>query len=64
MTRKELATELYRLNIQRGLFVEGIGVGEKEWVRRTLFGIGCAKPAKKNELIQAIIWAKEDLQRK
>lgn len=60
MTRKELATQLYRLNIQRGI-CSNQGCGETEWVRRTLYGIGCCKPAKKQELEQAIVWAKEDL---
>lgn len=61
MTRKELATELYRLNLKRGICTEN-GCGEQEWVRRTLKGIGCAKPMSKVELEQAIRWAKEYLQ--
>lgn len=60
MTRKELAKELYRLNLQRGICSEN-GCGETEWVRRTLFGCGCSKGMKKSELEQAIKWAKEDL---
>lgn len=60
MTRKELATELYRLNVIRGICHKD-GCGEKEWVRRALNGIGSSKRMSKEQLQNAVQWAKESL---
>lgn len=62
MTRKQLAEELYDLNVKKGICGNPNGCGKAEWVRRTLFGCGSCAPARKDELERAIAWAKEDLQ--
>ena len=48
MTRKELATAIYRMDYAKG--IRGSNCSEKEWVKRALNGIGYAKPFKKSEL--------------
>lgn len=54
MTRKELATKLYWLYVERGICSLENGCGEKEWVKRTLNGIGACKGMSKIELEEAI----------
>lgn len=54
MTRKELATKLYWIHIERGTLISGYGCGEKEWIRRTLNGIGANKGMTKAQLERAI----------
>lgn len=57
MTRKELATKLYWLNVQRGICSLEHGCGVKEWVKRTLNGIGASKGMSKPELERAVEYA-------
>ena len=64
MTRKELADLLYDLNVTRGICSQEHGCGKAEWVRRTLVGCGACKGRNKDELMQAIVWAKQDLENK
>lgn len=54
MTRKELATKLYWIHVGRGNCSLEFGCGEKEWVRRTLNGVGAFKGMTKSELEKAI----------
>lgn len=61
MTRKQLAEELYDLNIKRGICGLANGCGKDEWVRRTLNGIGSSSPLQKQKLMRAVAFAKEDL---
>lgn len=61
MTRKQLAEELYDLNVKRGVLGSANGCGKDEWVRRTLNGIGANTPQNKQKLMRAVAFAKEDL---
>ena len=64
MTRKELATKLYWLNVKRGICSLERGCGEKEWVRRTLNGIGVARGWTKAELERAVKNSLEEISKK
>lgn len=61
MTRKQLATQLYWLNVQRGICSLEKGCGEQKWVRRTLNGIGASKGMSKEELQKAVAYANETI---